>query len=356
LHGALPLDGYDGSMINDGPQTRRAVSRRSPFLPLGLIRRNDAPGSRLGMCTRAPTVVGISMLLLGGCAQTNHYLIHPRDPAPEVVVWSADFARDQIQVHIEGARPPGVGPFPTVLVLPEEDEEASDMHGVIWDLAARGYLAIAADFRRWIDGKYRRNSFAWRSSADLTLIVDVTRAYPEADQTRIGALGFSEGAVVSLLMAAHDPDRIKAVVAYYPITDFPRWFAGERSDLLPRLLFGLARWQLRVDSGAPNDAEFDKMLRLASPFYMAEYIRAPVLLVHGAQDTLAPPDESERMAERLAASGDITKLLIVPGGERLFNFRQPQQATLAWDATLEWLDRYLRSTPPATGEPRLGAE
>src|SRR5271169_6076429 len=198
-------------MMNDGSQTRRAVSGRSPSLPSGLIRRNDAPGSRRGMRARAPTVVGISMLQmisLGGCAQTDHYLIHPRKPAPEVIVWSADFARDQIQVHIEGARPPGTGPFPTVLVHPEEDQTASDMKGVIWDLAARGYLAIAADYQRWIDGKYRRNSFAWRSSADLTLIIDVTRAYPEADQNRIGALGFSEGAVVSLLMAAHDPDRI----------------------------------------------------------------------------------------------------------------------------------------------------
>jgi dienelactone hydrolase len=307
------------------------------------------------MRARTLTVLGIGMILLGGCTQTNHFLIHPREAAPEVIVWSADFARDEIQMHIEGARPPGAGPFPTVLVFPEEEETAADMHGVIWDLAARGYVALAADYKRRIDGKYRRNLFAWRSSSDLTLIIDVTRAYPEVDQNRIGALGFSEGAVVGLLLAAHDPDRIKAVVAYYPITDFPRWYAGKRSDLMPRVLFGLARWQLRVDADAPNDSEFEKMLRLASPVYMAEYVRAPVLLVHGAQDTLAPPDESERMAERLAASGDTTKLLLVPGGERLFNFRQPQQASLAWDATLEWLNQYLRPTPSGTDAPSVGA-
>lgn len=341
------------SVVTNGPQTRRAVSRRSLSQPSGRICRTAAlrRGGRAG----APTAFAISMALLAGCAQTNHHLIHPREAPPQVIVWSADFARDEIQLHIEGARPPGVGPFPTVLVHPEEDETAADMHGVIWDLAARGYVAIAADYHRRIEGEYRRNLFAWRSSADLTLVIDVTRAYPEVDQNRIGVLGFSEGAVVSLLMAAHDPDRIKAVVAYYPITDFPRWYAGERSDLMPRLLFGLARWQLRVDAGAPSDSEFDKMLRLASPVYMAEYVRAPVLLVHGAQDTLAPPEESERMAELLTASGDTTKLLLVPGGERLFNFRQPQQAALAWDATLEWLDRYLRPTQQGKDQPPLGA-
>jgi dipeptidyl aminopeptidase/acylaminoacyl peptidase len=289
------------------------------------------------------------MILLVGCAQTNHYLIHPRTAAPETIVWSTDFARDDLKVHIEGARPLGVGPFPTVLVLPEEEATASDMHGVIWDLAARGYVAIAADYQRRIEGKYRPSMFAWKSTGDLTLLLDAMRAYPEVDQNHIGALGFSEGAVVSLLMAAHDADRdrIKAIVAYYPITDFPHWYAGERSGLSARALFALACWQLRVESGASNDDDFQTMLRLASPLYMADLVRAPVLFVHGAEDTLLPLEESERMAERLRASGDTAEVLVVPGGERLFNFRQPQQATHAWQATLAWLDRYLHPTPRA---------
>jgi dipeptidyl aminopeptidase/acylaminoacyl peptidase len=293
------------------------------------------------MTTRR-AVLGVALMLLTGCTQTNHFLIHPRHAAPDVVLWSADFGRDQLQVHIEGARPPGDGPFPTVIVHPEEEETAVDMHGVIWDLAARGYVAIAADYHRRIDGKWRRNMFAWRSTGDITLVIDATRAYSQVDQSRIGALGFSEGAVVSLLMAAHDPDRIKAVVAYYPITDFPHWVAGERSGLSDRAIFALGTWQLRVESGAPNEDEYQTMLRLASPIYMADLVRAPVLFVHGARDTLLPAEESERMAERLQASGVTTKVILVPDGGRLFNFRQPEEATFAWQATVAWFDRYLR--------------
>lgn len=284
-----------------------------------------------------------AVVLLGGCGQTSHYLIHPRAPAPEIVVWSDDFARDALLVHIEGARPPGPGPFPTVIVHPEEDETAGAMRGVIWDLAAHGYLAIAADYRRRIKGAYRRTLFAWQSANDVTMPIDVTRAYPEADAERIGALGFSEGAVLSLLMAAYDPDRIKAVVAYYPITDFPRWYRGNGRDLFPRMLFELARWQLRVDSGTRDDAALQASLRLASPYYMAEYIHAPVLLVHGAEDTLAPPDESLRMAEQLRASGGTAEVVLVPGAGRLFNFRRKDPAALAWSAACAWLDRFLRS-------------
>jgi dipeptidyl aminopeptidase/acylaminoacyl peptidase len=287
-------------------------------------------------------VLGVALILLAGCTQTNHFLIHPHHAARDVVLWSADFGRDQLRVHIEGARPPGDGPFPTVIVHPEEEETATDMHGVIWDLAGRGYVAIAADYYRRIDGKWRRNMFAWRSTGDITLVIDATRAYRQVDQSRIGALGFSEGAVVSLLMAAHDPDRIKAVVAYYPITDFPHWVAGERSGLSDRAIFALAIWQLRVESGAPNEDEYQTMLRLASPLYMVDLVRAPVLFVHGARDTLLPPEESERMAERLTASGVTTKVILVPDAGRLFNFRQPEEATVAWQATVAWFDQYLR--------------
>lgn len=301
------------------------------------IRRGRRSGSSL-----VAGVVAIGVAAFAGCVRTDHFLIHSREAPSQVVLWKADFARAGLLIHIEGARPPGAGPFPTVIVHPEEEETAVAMHGVIWELAAHGYVAVAADYERFLDGKYRRTTFAWRSAADIELPIDVALSYPEVDPNRLGAVGFSEGAVLSLLMAAHYPDQFKAVVAYYPITDFPHWYAGERSGFSARVLFELARWQLRVDSEAPNADELQKMLRLASPYYMAEYVRAPVLLIHGANDTLALPEESERMAEQVKASGGTTEVLLLPGGTRLFNFRQTQQAAVAWDATLAWLARYLR--------------
>jgi dienelactone hydrolase len=332
------------AMIADDPERCRGTSRRPTSLPSGMVHRAGAAAFRRRIRSLAPTLLGIGMILLVGCPQTNHYLIYPHKAAPELTVWSADFARGDLKMHIEGARPPGAGPFPTVLVFPEEERTASDMHGVIWDLAARGYVAIAADYERRIEGKYRRSMFAWQTSGDLTLILDTMRAYPEVDQNRIGALGFSEGAVVSLLMAAHDPDRVKAIVAYYPITDFPHWYAGKRSGLSARTLFALARWQLRVESRASNDDDFQSKLNLASPLSMAEYVHAPVLFVHGAEETLIPPEESQRMAAGMKAAGHTAEVLLVPDAGRFFNFRQPQEATKAWQATLAWFDRYLRAT------------
>src|SRR5262249_32328554 len=143
---------------------------------------------------------------------------------------------------------------------------------------------------------------------------------------------------------AYEPDRVKAVVAYYPITDFPHWYAGKRSGFSDRVLFALARWQLRGESRTSNDEELQSKLNLASPVSMAEYIHAPVVCVRGAEETLIPPAASARMAAWMKASGRTAEVLLVPDAGRFFNFRRPQAATKAWQATFAWFERYLRPT------------
>src|SRR5262245_2620791 len=78
---------------------------------------------------------------LPGCGYrycADHYIGHPHEQPTEVLTWSADVPAGDLLIHIVGARPPGDGPFATVIVHPEGGKTASDMRGVIWDLAARG--------------------------------------------------------------------------------------------------------------------------------------------------------------------------------------------------------------------------
>ena len=301
----------------------------------------DNSQNRRAASPRVAALLVLGTTLLAGCS-VNHFLIHPKDPAPEIVVWSADFERDLLKLHIEGARPRGKGPFPTVIVLPEEEVKATEMRGMLFDLAARGYVAIAGSYERLIEGKHRPSMFAWKTQGDLTLIVDSVFTYPEVDQKRLGLLGFSEGAVVNLNIAAHDPERIKAVVAYYPITDFPYWIAGKRSGIFNRMLFALAKWQLRDESRAANDEDYLTMLTISSPLNASEAISAPTLFIVGEKDALLPPEESERMAKRMKAAGVTAEVLVIPDAKRFFNYRHPEQATQSWQAAVAWLDRYLQ--------------
>ncbi len=305
---------------------------------------------RRGLTLIRPLIIVVA-LLLSACQLPNHYLIYPRQIPEQVIAWSEDFQSGQLLIHLEWARPAGSGPFPTVLVHPEGGKTALEMKGVIWDLASRGYVAIAADYKRLIDGEYRRNTFAWRENADVTAALELISDRAYVDQERIATLGFSQGGVFSLMIAAHAPDRIKAVVAYYPVTDFEYWLNKHRPNPIQRLVYRIIRWHFRRESGAETEEQFRKILRRASPLSHAELIRAPVLLIHGDRDKAASVEESRRLADRLAELGREVKLMVVPGAVHIFNFRQPEKATLAWEATLRWLGRHLRTDTPASSPP-----
>ncbi len=278
-----------------------------------------------------------ALLLLGGCM--DHYLIYPATDPPGVASWTQDVTRGPLRVHLEWTQPPGAGPFPTVIVHPPGGEVASDMKGVARDLARNGYLAVAVDYRRLLDGDYRRNTFAWRERTDATAALEIVRAETRVDRSRIAAMGFSQGGIYSLLMAAHAPD-VKAVVAYYPVTDFRKWFDTQR-DFVSRQVFRVIEWHFRRESGAASEAEFEEMLRVASPMTHVDSIRAPVLLVHGADDTSAPLEESKRLEHALRDRGREAELIVVPGAKHVFNFSDPEQARRARDTTLDWLRRRL---------------
>ena len=289
-----------------------------------------------------PILAVLTLGLLPACETLNHHLIHPVDAPAGVVTWSEDIEKGDLLVHLEWAAPVGEGPFPAVLVHAEGGKTAREMKGVIWDLAHRGYVAAAADYKRRIDGRFRRNMFAWRSEADVTASLERLHAHPSVDKDRIATLGFSQGGIFALLIAAHAPEIVKAAVSYYPVADFEEWLSAERPNPVRRLVYRIIRSFFRRESGARDEEEFRRILKAASPLPNAERIKAPVLLVHGEKDTTASPEESRRLAARFRELGRDVELLIVPGAAHVFNFKQTEQARQAWNATLEVLDRRLR--------------
>ena len=183
------------------------------------------------------------------------------------------------------------------------------MSGVLWSLAEHGYIAVAADYRRKIDGDYRESLFPWREDSDVTAALDWIRADPRVDRSRIATLGFSRGGVFGLLIAARSPE-VRAVVAYYPVTDFRHWLEREQPTAMRRFVWRRIDSYFRKQSGAKTEEEFEEMLSRASALDQAEAIRPPVLLVHGRE---------------------------------------------AWDATLAWLASRLEPITTRPAEPSGGA-
>jgi dipeptidyl aminopeptidase/acylaminoacyl peptidase len=285
--------------------------------------------------------LGALALLLAGCV--DHALAHPRTRPPGVDESHEQRVLGKLLVRLEWAWPSGAAAArrPAVLVHPEAGHGADEMRAVLRDLAARGYVAVAADYRRAERGRYRDTFFTWRGPEDVRAVYDLVAADPRVDPDRIGLVGFSQGGVYSLLLAA-ETGTPAAVVAYYPVTDFAEWLAAADRTRRERLVFRLVRRHFYRQSGAGSPAAFEAMLARASPLAQAERIRAPVLLVHGDRDRSAHVAESRRLAARLGELGREVELLVVPDAGHVFNFRDERQAETAWRATVAWLDGHLR--------------
>jgi dipeptidyl aminopeptidase/acylaminoacyl peptidase len=86
-------------------------------------------------------------------------------------------------------------------------------------------------------------------------------------------------------------------------------------------------------------------LRSVSPIHHVEHIQAPVLLVHGEKDRTAPLEQAQHLYRSLQSAGKRGELFIVPAAGHVFNFRDEEQGKLAWEKTIEFLDRQLKENP-----------
>lgn len=119
---------------------------------------------------------------------------------------------------------------------------------------------------------------------------------PEIDPARLYTAGHSSAAVQALLLAAND-SRIRACVAYAPVSDWE-----EHSDEL-------------VGNLRQTVSGFDNLLQMASPRANEAKLNCPVLLFHALDDSNVPVNQSMDMAARLRGAGKQVKLVTVPTGD-----------------------------------------
>jgi dipeptidyl aminopeptidase/acylaminoacyl peptidase len=112
------------------------------------------------------------------------------------------------------------------------------------------------------------------------------------DPDRIGQFGFCYGGFVGLCALAGQPDDWGATVCWGPVSDLVDLVHSAPPG-------GYESRALMV--GDPERSGADMAER--SPITHAERIRAPLLLIHGREDTQVPIHQSERLAERVRAGG-----------------------------------------------------
>jgi dipeptidyl aminopeptidase/acylaminoacyl peptidase len=215
--------------------------------------------------------------------------------------------------------------LPAIIVLhgwaPEGVAGAPRVEGWARRLSEQGFIALALSMRGWPPSNGRDDCGAEQPD-DIAKAADWLATLSGVNADAIGVLGFSLGGQVALLTGGRS-SRIKAIVAYYPITDIQRWRdttsnAAIRDFYVPKV----------CGAGGLN-----------SPVNSAEKIRAPVLLIHGDRDTWVPTEQSLKMREALRKANRYVELLVIGGGDHGFTDEQNEQA---WAATAQFFKMQLR--------------
>ena len=88
------------------------------------------------------------------------------------------------------------------------------------------------------------------------------------------------------------------------------------------------------------------MLAERSPLTHVDRIRAPLLLAHGVNDTRVAVAESERIHERLAGRGHLSRLLRLEGEGHSVDDRK--NGITLYQAIVDWFAEHLGATDVRT--------
>lgn len=143
-----------------------------------------------------------------------------------------------------------------------------------------------------------------RVVATLDAIIGAMSARGESDPDRVHLLGTSMGGGSALIYASQRPQRLRSVLAMFPMTDLAVWVA-ERPGYLPAI----------SQAHGLDPADAAAKLRDLSPVHrLAAFAEIPVFLLHGDADTVVPVHHSRDFATALRAAGSKVTYHEVPGG------------------------------------------
>ena len=194
-------------------------------------------------------------------------------------------------------------------------------------LLLAGYAIIDnASFPIIGDPKQAYDTYLEQLVADAKAAVDEAVRLGVADPDRIGVNGHSHGGLMTANLVAHS-DLFRAGVAEsgsYNKTQVPFGFQNERRSL----------WE------AP-----DVYLK-ASPFFSADKLKIPLLIVHGAEDANpgTPTSESIKLYEAIRGNGGTARLVLLPHEPHLYTAMESNEQLIY--EMLRWFDKYVKNAPP----------
>ena len=168
--------------------------------------------------------------------------------------------------------------------------------------------------------------------ADAASCVDFLAEKGLIDRRRVGVTGHSAGGFCTLQAVTHYPDLYCAGVAESSISEIQVLF-NEIHKMESRYLHALCF------SPDATEEERKRIMRDRSALYLADKVKAPLLMTHGLDDKVVPPNQAEMMAEGIRKAGGIVKVLKYPNeGHVLHDGKHVRESILE---TERWWKEYL---------------
>ena len=190
-----------------------------------------------------------------------------------------------------------------------------------------GYAIIDdASFPIIGDPKKAYDTYLEQLVADAKAAVDEAVRLGVADRDRIGVTGHSHGALMTVNLVAHS-NLFRAGAATsgsYNKTLTPFGFQNERRSV----------WE------AP-----DVYLKV-SPFFSANTLKTPLLIVHGAEDANpgTTPIQSQKLYEAIRGNGGTARLVVLPHEPHWYSAMESNEQLIY--EMLRWFDKYVKNAPP----------
>ena len=326
---------YDRFLSFTGPDTRKFLTwEQSPMDPPNAYERT------LGKRVDAPA--GEAMF-----ASTKVEITHIPDPSPQVRAIKKRLVKykraDGLDLSFTLYTPPDYKEgtrLPTILYAYPEDYADPSKAGQVTGSEERftqlyqyrllllaGYAIIDdASFPIVGDPKKAYDTYTEQLVADAKAAVDEAVRLGVADPNRIGVTGHSHGALMTVNLVAHS-DLFRAGVATsgsYNKTLTPFGFQNEQRSV----------WE------APD------VYMKVSPFFYADKIKTPLLIVHGGEDANPGtiPLQSSRLYEAIRGNGGTARLVILPHEPHWYTAMESNEQLIY--EMLRWFDKYVKNAPP----------
>jgi len=257
----------------------------------------------------------------------------------KMVAWKAG---DGLDLHGVLTLPPGrpARGLPLV-VLPHGGPEARDYPAFDWlaqAFASRGYAVFQPNFRG-SDGygiEFRDAGFKqWGRKMQTDIsdgVADLARQ-GIVDPKRACIVGASYGGYAALAGVTVQQGLYRCAVADAPVADLGDMLAyeGERNGYST----GATRYW---DAYMGARGESDPSLRAISPVKLADRADAPILLIHGKDDTVVPISQSQAMRAALQAKGKPVEMITLPNEDHWLSREQTRISMVT--AAVAFVEKY----------------